>query len=197
MSLAGRLRRQGDRLRAARAAVAAQAALLPPPPSAFAEFGAGSVIVAPARVDRPDLIHLGAGVVVHEHTWLSIQALEAGVTPCLRIGDRTRIGRFGMIACLGSVTIGTGVLISDNVFIGDTYHGYEDVSLPVHAQPMAPHRPVVIGDRAHIGFGAIVLRGVHIGEGAVVEPGSVVVADVPAGARVAGNPARMLGGAAR
>ncbi|MEX5744736.1 DapH/DapD/GlmU-related protein [Massilia sp. X63] len=51
-------------------------------------------------------------------------------------------------------------------------------------------RPVSIGSNVWIGGGAIVLPGVTIGDDAVVGAGSVVTHDVPAGARVAGNPAR-------
>ena len=46
--------------------------------------------------------------------------------------------------------------------------------------------------RASIGSGAVVLGGVTIGEGATVGAGAVVTGDVPAGAVVAGNPARVL-----
>jgi maltose O-acetyltransferase len=49
---------------------------------------------------------------------------------------------------------------------------------------------VVIGDDVWIGFNAVVLKGVTVGDGAVIDPGSVVIHDVAAGATVAGNPAR-------
>jgi acetyltransferase-like isoleucine patch superfamily enzyme len=52
---------------------------------------------------------------------------------------------------------------------------------------------VSIGDHVWIGFRAIVLPGVSIGEGAVVGAGSVVTRDVPPFAIVAGNPARLIG----
>ena len=51
---------------------------------------------------------------------------------------------------------------------------------------------VVIHDDAWIGAGAIILPGVTIGEQAIVGAGSVVTRDVPPGAVVAGNPARVL-----
>jgi acetyltransferase-like isoleucine patch superfamily enzyme len=51
---------------------------------------------------------------------------------------------------------------------------------------------VVIEDRAWIGFGAIILKGVRIGREAIVAAGSVVTRDVPAGAVVGGNPARII-----
>jgi maltose O-acetyltransferase len=52
---------------------------------------------------------------------------------------------------------------------------------------------VTIGDRAWIGFRALVLPGVTIGEGAVIAAGAVVTKDVPPYTIVGGNPAREIG----
>jgi len=52
---------------------------------------------------------------------------------------------------------------------------------------------VVIGDRVWIGYRAIVLPGVEIGEGAVIGAGSVVTRNVPAFAIMAGSPAKVIG----
>ena len=52
-------------------------------------------------------------------------------------------------------------------------------------------RPVQIGRDAWIGSGAHILKGVTIGEGAVVAANSVVISDVPAYALVMGNPAEV------
>lgn len=53
-------------------------------------------------------------------------------------------------------------------------------------------RPVKIGDRCWIGCNSIILKGVTLGEGAVVAAGSVVTKDVPPRTLVGGNPARVL-----
>jgi acetyltransferase-like isoleucine patch superfamily enzyme len=53
--------------------------------------------------------------------------------------------------------------------------------------------PVVIDEDAFIGARAIILKGVHIGRGAVIGAGAVVAADVPELSIVAGNPARTVG----
>jgi acetyltransferase-like isoleucine patch superfamily enzyme len=54
-------------------------------------------------------------------------------------------------------------------------------------------KPVIIEDHVWIGPNATILKGVRIGEGAFVEPGSVVVRDVAPGTRVLGNPAQVIG----
>lgn len=52
--------------------------------------------------------------------------------------------------------------------------------------------PVILEDDVLIGANAVVVEGVRIGKGAVVGAGSIVLNDVPAGAVVAGNPARVI-----
>lgn len=52
--------------------------------------------------------------------------------------------------------------------------------------------PIRIGNKAWVGMNAIILKGVSIGEGAVVGAGAVVTHDVPAWTVVAGNPARVV-----
>ena len=52
--------------------------------------------------------------------------------------------------------------------------------------------PVIIKDNAWIGMSAIILKGVTVGEGAIVAAGSVVTKDVPPHTIVAGVPARVI-----
>jgi maltose O-acetyltransferase len=56
---------------------------------------------------------------------------------------------------------------------------------------------VIIGDRAWIGYGALVLPGVEIGEGAVIAAGAVVTKNVDPFMIVGGNPAQVIGARAR
>lgn len=51
---------------------------------------------------------------------------------------------------------------------------------------------IIVEDDVWIGYGAIILSGVHIAQGAVIAAGSVVTKDVPAYAIVAGNPAKVI-----
>ena len=60
-------------------------------------------------------------------------------------------------------------------------------------RPRIDCRPVVVDDDVWIGPNAVLLKGVCIGAGAFIEPGSVVTTDVAPRARVMGNPARVIG----
>jgi lipopolysaccharide O-acetyltransferase len=173
-------------------AVAARVArsLTPPPPRAYAHYGKGTWIVPPARVTRPDCISLGDGVVILEHSWLSVVEAIDGIVPKLTIGDGCRISEFFHIACVGEITLGRECLIGARTLIGDTYHRYDDPTLPVMKQPMADPKPVRIGDGVHIGIGCSILMGVTIGDGAYVGAAAVVTKDVPPLTVVVGNPAR-------
>ncbi len=66
----------------------------------------------------------------------------------------------------------------------------------VHGQPYLRGSiktgPVEIGDHAWLNFGVSVLRGVKIGEGAVIGAGSLVTKDVPSYTLAVGNPARVI-----
>jgi acetyltransferase-like isoleucine patch superfamily enzyme len=125
------------------------------------------------------------------------------------VGDETKIGTFVEIQKNASVGrrckisshtfICEGVTIEDNVFIG---HGvmfindsYPRATTPAgDLQTEADWRVerTLVRKGASIGSGATILSKVTIGEHAIVGAGSVVTRDVPAGAIVAGNPARIL-----
>ncbi len=137
---------------------------------------------------------------VRVYTWTTFN-LEPGGT--LLVGDdSTLVGATFM--CAERIEIGRRVLVSYQVTIADSdFHPLDPearrrdavANAPFgdkSARPPYPSRPVWIGDDATIGIGAIILKGVRIGPGATVGAGAVVVRDVPAGAKVAGNPARIV-----
>ena len=87
------------------------------------------------------------------------------------------------------IRIGAEVMIGPNVQIYTAAHALD---ADERIQGVETALPVTIEDRVWIGGGAILLPGVTIGRDAVVGAGAVVTRDVPAGARVVGNPARIL-----
>jgi len=180
-------RRRRDRLWSAM-----QRALQPPPPEAFASFGAGSIIVPPARVDNPQFMHVGRGTLVHELAWLQCQQTDPARVPRLVFGDTAVVMRFCKIVCSGEVTIGDGVIVAEHAYISDTAFRHDDPHRPIAAQGLSEPRPVHVGNHVMVGFGAIIMPGVSIGDHASIGAGAVVVEDVPARGVVVGNPARLV-----
>ena len=106
------------------------------------------------------------------------------------IGRRCKISSHSFI-CEG-VSIGDGVFIGHNVnFINDKWPAATTPDGELKTEADWTCTPTSIGDYASIGTGAIILCGVKIGARALVGAGSVVTKDVPDGATVAGNPARL------
>ena len=153
-----------------------------------------------ARVDtelRPGVV-LGDRVRVYHWTDFNV---ERGAR--LTVGDDSILVGASFM-CTRSVTIGRGVVISYNVLIADSdMHPVDPDLRRADTVEFAPYgdssrrppfdpAPVVIEDGAVIGLNSVVLKGVRIGAGARVAAGAVVTADVPAGAVVAGNPARAV-----
>ncbi len=103
----------------------------------------------------------------------------------IKIGNKTYIGDRTEIHSGESVQIGNRVNISWDCNILD--RDYHAINSDCEVK-----KPVVIEDRVWIGCRSIILKGVTIGEGAVVAAGSVVTKDVPKGCLVAGNPAKII-----
>lgn len=159
----------------------------------FGAMGKGCVIQSRMRCTNPKDIHLGDRVFIGADAWIDCFRGYAGASfnPRLEIGNDTTIGYHSHIMVVGHLRIGKHVLIADKVYISDNAHSFEDVHLPVAAQPLQ-HRPVEIEDEAWLGENVCVLPGVRIGRHAVVGANSVVNRDVPAFSVVAGVPARVI-----
>jgi acetyltransferase-like isoleucine patch superfamily enzyme len=104
----------------------------------------------------------------------------------LEIGDNVWINACSDILCDKHIKIGNDVEISWNVEIKDS--DYHDVVRPGFEMS----RPIDIGNHVWIGSKANILKGIKIGEGAIVASGAVVTKDVPERSLVAGNPAKVI-----
>jgi maltose O-acetyltransferase len=109
----------------------------------------------------------------------------------LTLGTDVFINRGTLITARAPISIGDGCLIGPYCVINSGDHGIADPAVPIGVQPHNTS-PIVIGKDVWIGAHSTVLRGVTIGDGAVVAAGAVVRIDVPAGAVVAGVPARIV-----
>jgi acetyltransferase-like isoleucine patch superfamily enzyme len=142
------------------------------------------------------------GLVLGDHvrvyTWTTFNIEPTG---CVEVGsDTTLVGAIFM--CAERIMLGRNVLVSYHVTLADSDFHPADPKLRIQdaianspqgdrsQRPALESRPITIDDDVSIGIGAIILKGVHIGQGARINAGAVVTRDVAAGAVVAGNPAK-------
>ena len=146
----------------------------------------------------PD-VKLGKGVRIYDFT--NLYGCEIGddvkigtfveIQKGAKIGHRCKISSHTFV-CEG-VTIEDEVFIGHNVtFINDRYPRATNGGGALQTEADWSCESTVVKRGASIGSGAVLLCGVTVGENAIVGAGSVVTRDVPAGAVVAGNPARIL-----
>lgn len=117
--------------------------------------------------------------------------LESGTVPSprVRVGNRVQIGANTRFMIGSRLTLEDDVLLAPEIVFIDINHESVDLNTPIKQQGWRTPRPIHVGAGAWIGYRAMILPGVSIGEGAIVGAGSVVTRSVPAYAIVAGNPA--------
>lgn len=97
-----------------------------------------------------------------------------------------------LICAATKVEIGAGTMIGGGSMILDTDFHPRNPDGTWGTNAALVSKPVRIGRNCFIGARAIILKGVTLGDGVVVGAGAVVSRDVPSGAVVAGNPARVV-----
>lgn len=158
-------------------------------------------LVSSARIRniRGDSQYIRAG----SHTLIAGELLVFPHGGNITIGEWCYIGEGARIWSSDSVNIGDRVLISHNVNIFDSmthplnaqqrHAQFKAISQTGHPRSIdLGERPVKVGNDVWIGANSCILRGVTIGEGAIIGAGSVVTHDVPTFTIAAGNPARVI-----
>jgi acetyltransferase-like isoleucine patch superfamily enzyme len=107
------------------------------------------------------------------------------------IGAKTVMGQECTISAFQNVSIGRECIVADRVMLIDFDHGVTEVERPIRLQGIYK-RDVHVGHNVWIGYGVCVLRGVTIGDNAIVGTSTVVTRDFPANAVLAGVPARLI-----
>jgi acetyltransferase-like isoleucine patch superfamily enzyme len=103
------------------------------------------------------------------------------------------VGISGSVLCAAStIHVGEGTLIGSGAVVMDTDFHRLDQNAQWDNNPAHSAKPIRIGRNVFIGARAIILKGVTIGDQAVIGAGSVVTKDVPAKHIAVGNPARIL-----
>lgn len=116
------------------------------------------------------------------------------------IGDNFYIGKFSQIEC--DAEIGNNVMLANHVaLIGKYDHNYKQIGVPIRLASQIREKDynwkglnerITIADDVWIGFGSIVLSGVHIGEGSIIAAGSIVISDVESYSIYGGSPAKKI-----
>jgi len=107
------------------------------------------------------------------------------------IGDKTVLGQECTISAYQHVSIGEQCILADRVMLIDFDHNVAETERPIRAQGIYK-RDTRVGSNVWIGHAAQILRGVTVGDNAIIGAGAVVTKDVPANAVVGGVPARVL-----
>jgi acetyltransferase-like isoleucine patch superfamily enzyme len=144
------------------------------------------------------------GLVIGAHCTMDGAHFAVGEDARIVIGDYCYFTN-AVLLCELEFRIGNFVVIGWNTTIADTdFHPISPALRVADALACSPlgkgrprpeimRKPVVIDDSVWIGPNAAIMKGVHIGAGALIEPGTIVTQDVPPRARMAGNPARIIG----
>src|ERR671933_354944 len=109
----------------------------------------------------------------------------------VEIGAKTVFGQECTISAFQHISIGRECIVADRVMLIDYDHGVVEVERPIRLQGIYK-RDVRVGHNCWIGYGACILRGVTVGDNAIIGTNAVVTKDVPANAVVAGLPARLI-----
>jgi acetyltransferase-like isoleucine patch superfamily enzyme len=165
--------------------------------------GSGTLITADYAFKR-FLSKQEPAVVIGSHSTMDGVHFAVGKEGRVIIGDYCYFTN-AVLLCELELRVGNYVVIGWNATIADTdFHPVapaERIADALACSPLGAGRPrppiarsaVILEDDVWIGPNATVLKGVRIGAGAFIEAGSLVTRDVPAGARVLGNPARIIG----
>jgi len=149
------------------------------------KFDRKGVLVYSDGRPYPKIIHKGGTLVAGNCQFYSGVRLEIGENGRLEIGNGSYLNRNTLIVCEKRIDIGKNCKIAWDVVIMDS-----DLH-PLNSEPLVD-KPVFIEDNVWIGCRSIILKGVTIGEGAVVAAGSVVTKNIPAYTIWGGAPAKFI-----
>src|SRR5215203_7388142 len=133
----------------------------------------------------------GASVRLGRWSWIGHGTKIRAHEGCVEIGAKTVMGQECTISAFQHVSVGRECVVADRVMLIDFDHGSVEVERPIRLQGIYK-RDVNVGHNVWLGYGACILRGVTVGDNAIVGTNAVVTKDVPQNAVVGGIPAHVL-----
>jgi acetyltransferase-like isoleucine patch superfamily enzyme len=154
-----------------------------------AAFGENTFI-SKLSITWPHQVQIGSHCILEDDIFLKFDGpWKPG--PSIVIGDQTFIGRACEFNISKQITVGNNCLIASGCKFIDHNHGMTLLDKPMNQQP-ALEKAIFLEDDVWLGANAIVLKGVHIGKGAIIGAGSVVTKSVPSNEVWAGVPAKKI-----
>jgi acetyltransferase-like isoleucine patch superfamily enzyme len=113
-------------------------------------------------------------------------------SPKIEIGNDVSIGSHVYMATIGRLAIGDGSVLSENVYLNDTSHGFDPEKGHIMRQNLVHGGNITIGGSCFLGLRSAIMPGVTLGDHCVVGTGAVVTKSFPAYSMLAGVPAVLV-----
>lgn len=161
--------------------------------SKFMHLGKGARIAHPTRIMGSQYIWIGDNTEIDQYCEIHADPVEPNsLQPVIRIGNGCSIQPFNRIGARKYVEIQDNVLLASNIYISDSTHPFENVTMPIIFQPFKTVGSVILETGCWIGDGVKILGNVRIGKNSVIGANSVVNSDIPAYSVAVGAPARVI-----
>lgn len=158
------------------------------------KLGTKSILLRPYTIRGKTHIKIGDHTVIREDSRISAHLEYEGqkFSPTIQIGHHVYIGQNLNIHAINEVIIEDDCVLSDYVYISDSFHGMDPKLGHIMKQPLHSRGGVHIGKSTFIGLGCAILPSVTLGKHCIVGTHSVVTKSFPDYSMIAGNPAKLI-----
>lgn len=157
--------------------------------------GRGRIVIGPfATIEDGVLLDTGSRASAHieigPRSKLKYGAVVKAYDGWVRVGSRTSVGEYSVLAGHGGLDIGSAVILAGHCYLSAAEHNWTG-TVPIRFQGETA-RGITVEDGCWLGARVVVLDGICIGEQTIVGAGSVVTKDLPAYKVCVGTPCRVV-----